>query len=148
MTEMDLQNEQQEEAALAEYVSVLENLNAGNLNRLNAVCSQDIRFSDPFNEVVGIERFHSIMAEMFERLSGVRFDVDHAQRVADSAYLHWTFSASSTATGAFSFTGVSRLQFDARGLVCLHEDYWDSAEVLSRLPILGVVLRKIKARCA
>ncbi len=43
--------------------------------------------------------------------------------------------------------GSSHLKLDAGGLVCYHRDYWDtSEEVYEKLPLLGGLMRWLKAK--
>jgi SnoaL-like domain len=43
--------------------------------------------------------------------------------------------------------GISHVRFNAEGLVCFHQDYWDStAGIFEHVPVLGWMIGKIKAR--
>ncbi|WP_286239150.1 nuclear transport factor 2 family protein [Neptuniibacter halophilus] len=133
---------------LEAYISALEALNPGNVDALEKLTSADIEFRDPFNLSQGRASFIELMADMFERLDEVEFRVD--QRIAEGhcAMIHWRFSGHSQMTGAFSFQGMSRIEADSEGLIRLHHDYWDSAEILQKVPMLGRVLRYVKRRAS
>jgi steroid delta-isomerase len=60
--------------------------------------------------------------------------------------LCWGFSFTSGGV-AYRIQGCSRLEFDPKGQVCSHVDYWDPAKPLfMRVPVLGWVLRKLYSR--
>ena len=43
--------------------------------------------------------------------------------------------------------GISHVRFNPDGLVCFHQDYWDStAGIFEHIPVLGWMIGKIKAR--
>lgn len=52
----------------------------------------------------------------------------------------------STEKAGLSLQIASILRFDSKGLVCLHQDYWNStAGTVELVPVLGWLISKIKA---
>ncbi len=107
----------------------------------------DCRFVDPFNDVRGCERVAAIFRHMFDQLDAPRFIV--RDRVTEGArvLLTWDFEFRFRRwrTGELqSIHGASLIGFDDAGLVALHRDYWDAAELYEKLPAIGVLLRLLK----
>ncbi|MDP1672667.1 MAG: nuclear transport factor 2 family protein [Burkholderiales bacterium] len=132
--------------ALVRYFETLSPETVGTLPQYYA---QECRFVDPFSDVRGVERVAAIFRHMFEQLDTPRFIV--RDRVAESSQvlLTWDFE--------FSFRrwrpgkvqrihGASLLTLDAAGLVAVHRDYWDAAELYEKLPAIGLLLRALKRR--
>lgn len=128
----------------AHYSGILETLAPVQLDKLAAATAEDIEFQDPFNHTTTQADFLAVMADMFERLDWVRFDVHSQQQNGQEAFITWTFSAASGKTGEFSVAGSSYLTANSDGLVTLHRDYWDASELMQMLPLLGAVIRKVR----
>ncbi|WP_438950816.1 nuclear transport factor 2 family protein [Porticoccus sp.] len=135
-------------SSLSQYIQLLETLEMSNLEHLRDVLSEDVVFTDPFNHVKGIDAYLALLTEMFERLDSVDFTVHHSQQQETVAYLYWTFSGSSSVTGRLNFQGSSRLIFDETGKITQHQDFWDSADLYEKVPVLGALFRWLRRRVA
>jgi hypothetical protein len=133
---------------LDEYVEVLENLNAHNIENLLHVTEKNINFRDPFNETNTQSDFVLIMEDMFVKLPSVRFKVHKAIQQEQEAFIHWTFYGSSRVTGEFSFEGTSLIKADDEGKVVLHHDFWDGSALMQKIPLLGSIIRKVRSKLA
>jgi len=135
--------------ALARYY---EQLQADDLDRLSAFYSEDARFKDPFNEVIGIAPIRAIFEHMFRVLEAPRFVVLETVQQGAAAFLVWDFHYTVHVLGRprrGRIHGATHLRFADDGRVLLHRDYWDAAEELyEQLPLLGTVLRRLKRRLA
>ena len=138
----------QETDPILRYASVLQQLSPDSLNSLAACLADDVRFIDPFNDLYGRDNFIAVMAEMYEKLDGVRFEVLEQQSSGRSGYLFWRFHCLSRLTGKFSTEGCSRIKFDDQGLVKLHHDLWDASGLMQQFPVLGRVIRSIRNKAA
>jgi hypothetical protein len=123
-------------SGLTDYIHLLERLDRSNLGQLRAVLSEDVFFSDPFNQVNGADAYLALLSEMFERLDSA------------VAYLYWTFSGHSGVTGWLNFQGSSRLTFDVSGKIDRHQDFWDSADLYEKVPVLGALFRWLRRQVA
>ena len=133
---------------LENYAWALTRLKADNLTELRRLTAPEIRFIDPFNQLTGQDNFIGILTEMFEQCSSVHFDVHQQQLQGRSGFLYWTFTATSYRLGTLSFEGTSRIEFDQQGLVLLHQDFWDTAHLFKKIPLLGSVIRLIRKKAA
>lgn len=138
------------EQAVAAYIRFFQELRPDSIARLDRLAVPDVHFKDPFNDVRSRDRMKHIFARMFDKLDQPRFIVrDHA--ISDqTAYLRWGFVFRTKGTARpTTIEGMSEVRFDLAGHVTSHIDHWDAAEQFyERLPVLGWVLRKIKAYMA
>lgn len=136
--------------ALAAYIRFFQELRPETLARLDRLAVPDVHFKDPFNDFKSRDRMKAVFARMFEILEQPRFIVrDHALS-EQTAYLRWGFVFRPKGQPRPStIEGMSEVRFDLAGQVTSHIDHWDAAEQFyEKLPVLGWVLRKIKAHMA
>jgi hypothetical protein len=82
---------------------------------------------------------------MFDVLEQPAFSVREQLLDGQQAFITWDFSFR-RAGKLYQLHGGSHLRFDASGKVCLHRDYWDSAEeLLHKLPLIGAPLRLLRS---
>lgn len=134
-------------ALCQEYCDLFSNLTPENLDQFLTCVSSDIRFKDPFNDVVGFEKMRLILSEMFEHTQNPSFSVYEQSVFDDHAWLRWQFNAGIPVIGLLSVEGASRIAFDlVQGKVTEHIDFWDSAPIYMRLPLIGFFLKSIRKR--
>ena len=138
------------DARAARVVELFENLSAQDVARLDAYYRPEVRFKDPFNEVIGVAPVQRIFAHMFESLHEPRFVV--TQRIVDGAQLflvwemHFRFKRFDTVSPQV-IRGGSHLTLTPDGRISDHRDYWDAAEELyEKLPVVGGLMRWLKRR--
>lgn len=138
------------EEALAAYMRFYQELAPETVGRLDRLATPEVHFKDPFNDFRSRDRMKHVFIGMFERLQQPRFIIrDHALS-AQTAYLRWGFAfRTRQSPRPTTIEGMSEVRFDMAGQVTSHIDHWDAAEQFyERLPVLGWVLRQIKARMA
>jgi steroid delta-isomerase len=117
-----------------------------------SVYADDARFRDPFNDVRGIDRIRHIFADMFIRLDAPRFTIIETIEQPHGVLLIWDFDFRIRALKPAlqrRVHGASHIRFDAAGRVNYHRDYWDAAgELYEQLPVVGTLMRWLKARMA
>lgn len=125
-----------------------QSLTPASVSRAGEFYAADAHFVDPFNDVRGVAAIEKIFRHMFAQLDQPSFVVTDVCRGEASAMLSWSFSFSARGV-AYRIQGCSRLEFDPKGQVVSHVDYWDPAKPLFMgLPVLGWALRKLYARLA
>lgn len=131
-------------------VAFYESLSPVSLDRLNKVYAADAAFTDPFNEVVGIEAIRRIFEHMFATVHSPVFQVNEAVSDTDNGFLAWTFTFQTGKDGAWrnwTIKGATHVKFDGHGKVSMHYDYWDPARALyEKTPLLGGVFRWLRRR--
>lgn len=130
------------------YLELFANLTPERIPEFSQWVSADVHFRDPFNDVRGLSKMQAIMEDMFERTEEPKFRVLEHRLGGDTGFVRWTFSAKLPVLGKLNVEGVSRLQFNNAGLISEHLDYWDSAPIYLKLPAVGWILRRLKAKMA
>ena len=138
------------EAAVAAYCDFFDTLTPETLQRLDVLCHPDVRFRDPFNDLVGVANFRTALGRMFEDTREPAFVVTDRAISHRTAYLRWTFSFRSKKTGApWTIDGMSEVRFDDTGRVTEHRDHWDSgSQFYERLPVVRHIIGMIRRRLA
>ncbi|MEQ9519036.1 MAG: nuclear transport factor 2 family protein [Parvibaculum sp.] len=132
--------------ALEIYAGALENLSRDTLTDLPRYVAENVVFRDPFNHVIGVDKMQAMFAHMYDTLGDVRFEVLHQAMTGSTGLLHWRYIA--TLRGKpWSFEGMSKVIFNADGLVISHEDHWDAARhFYEHFPIIGWMLKAIRRK--
>jgi len=119
------------------------------LARLGEIYSDDARFKDPFNEVVGVPAIRQVFEHMFTTLDAPRFVVRELIVQGPQCFLTWDFVFRMRRFNRREqvIRGSSHLVLAADGRITLHRDYWDAAEELyEKLPLLGSLMRWLRKR--
>ncbi len=136
------------EQCLHDYAKAFATLTPHTVDALCRRVSLDVHFRDPFNDLYGRDALRALLLDMFERAGRPAFSVDEINWHEDTAagWLRWHFSAQLPVIGQLDVEGCSRVSLDQNGLITEHLDYWDSAPIYFRLPLLGALLRRIRQR--
>lgn len=115
-----------------------------------SIYDDEVTFTDPFNEVKGIDAVYEIFAHMYENLDKPRFVITEYIGTQNIAYVKWDFIFSFKGEKRERrFEGVSRLEINTEDKIISHTDYWDAAEhIYEKLPLIGSFLRFIKRKIA
>lgn len=125
------------------YAKFFTELSPASLEQFEDYFAENVHFRDPFNDVYGIKATRKVFAHMYEQCPQARFTVHEIAVNATSAYLYWIFVCRDDLT----LEGLSLVRFDAQGRVVEHLDYWDpAAQLYSKIPVLGGVLRWVRKR--
>jgi len=136
---------------LHRFARTFSELNAGNLQRLNELYSEDIRFCDPLHEVRGLSNVRRYFEELYGNVSDLRFDFYGFDQVREGeGYLRWTMSFRHPRLKRgelIRVEGCSHLLWNAK--VHQHRDYFDAGALLyENLPVMGTAIRWLKGRLA
>ena len=134
---------------LHRFARTFSELNAGNLQRLGEIYSEDIRFRDPLHDVRGLSQVRSYFAELYANVSELRFDFYGFDQIAEGeGYLRWTMSYRHPRLKngeLIRVEGCSYLLWN--GKVHQHRDYFDAGALLyENLPLMGSAIRWLKGR--
>jgi steroid Delta-isomerase len=138
------------DARVRRVIDFFEQLTPASLARIDGIYSDDVRFKDPFNDIVGHAALRAAFEHMYRTLETPRFIVRDVVAEGDQCFLTWDFlfrfRRFDTATEQ-CVHGGSHVVFAADGRVRLHRDYWDAAEELyEKLPVVGAFMRWLKRR--
>ena len=132
----------------AAYATYFEKIAPDNLDELASFLTDDVVFIDPFNELHGKEKMVSIFSYMFESMNEPQFKVLDLAYSEQACYLKWrmTGQVKSAPKMPFDILGMSEVHFNEEGLITRHHDHWDaSGQLLSKLPYIGWITRKISS---
>ena len=134
---------------ISRYAEYLGRVNKDNLDDLKKLCTEDIHFRDPFNNVKSVEAYIAIMGEAYEMFSDVRFEVLDVFRSGDSntAVIKWNFHFRTKKGKTECITGLSEVFQNTDGKIATHLDYWDSGErIYAKIPLVGGLIRFIRSK--
>ncbi len=124
------------------------NLSIDNLHTLKDVYREDIEFIDPAHRISGIENLTNYFSAMYKNANDVTFNFSKPMVDESNGYVRWSmsFSHKKLAGGKpISIDGATYLQFDDKGMVYHHRDFFDlGAMIYEQVPLLGRVVTTIK----
>lgn len=145
MTEEDARDR-----GLRAYAAFYAALTPERLGELRLLCTPDVRFRDPFNEVQGVEAMIRIFEKMYEDADQISFEVVDAMRNGERAMLLWVFHCrpkSLRLKEPWRIEGASEIHLTPDGRVSAHLDHWDSgSQFYARLPVIGAIIRFLRRR--
>lgn len=134
------------------YARHFDTLGPASRDQLRQLVHPDIHFTDPFNDIHGIDKLMVVFDHMFETTKDPQFVTETPIVGGQTAFIKWRFTC--TIEQRFyhremTIDGVTEVRFDEAGLVIAHIDYWDAARQLyEQLPLLGSLLRRLRRRLA
>lgn len=130
------------------YIRFYEALDLKTVDQASDVASADIHFRDPFNDVIGIEAYKTLLAKMLDSAPDAKFVVTHQSVDGDTCFIRWQLEAT-LRSGPWNVVGMTELRFAPDGKVREHIDHWDAAgQFYERLPFIGAMLRFVRRRVA
>ncbi|KHT63877.1 transcriptional regulator [Photobacterium gaetbulicola] len=131
------------------FVAMYQNLDKNNLSGLEELYHHDVVFEDPAHRVEGYQQLLAYFSRLFDAVGYCSFNITEHLCCGDTAYLQWTmtFQHPKLQSGKKrSVKGCSHIVF-TEGKVIFHRDYFDLGEMIYEgIPLLGAIVRKIKAR--
>jgi ketosteroid isomerase-like protein len=134
------------EDAIHEYVAALEAMRPDTIEAVIACYADEIRFTDPFNDVTGPAALRHVFEDMFDKVSDLAFTVHDCHGGGDGWLLRWTYAGHMGSLGDMAIEGTSYIVLDKDNRVRRHADYWDAGLVYERIPVLGAAIRWIRRR--
>lgn len=136
-------------ATIEHFKELFNELDKGNLNKLQGVYSEDIRFQDPFGQVTGLDELTHYFAGAYKNVISCRFEFEPAVANGASVALPWVMKLRHKRIRGgreISVDGISHLEIED-GRVSFHRDYFDAGQLLyENLPALGRIVRWIKGQ--
>lgn len=132
---------------VARFKDVYNRMDARNIELLDALYSQDVVFVDPFKELHGLPALRAYFTRLYQGVVSCRFSFEDEILSDDRAVLMWTMHLQHARLGrgeTVQVSGASALRVAER--ISFHRDYFDAgALIYERLPLLGVLVRRVKA---
>ena len=128
------------------YADLFGRLTPTRLDELGDLLSPDVVFTDPFNVIEGTAQFIAVFEHMFEVMVEPRFHIEDISASDKAGYIKWRMTGRLKKKPDFTIDiiGMSEVTFATDGTLLCHIDHWDSAsQLLSRLPVVGLFVRKL-----
>ncbi len=136
------------ETVVERFKQTYNRLNAQSLGLLNGLYSHDLVFEDPFHRLSGLPALTEYFTELYRHVESSSFLFENEVVQGNSAVLIWTMSLKHPRLNGgnlITLPGSTHIRF--RDKVTYHRDYFDGGAMLyEHLPLIGLVIRMIKAR--
>jgi len=135
------------------FMSFYQNLNSSNVSRLeiSSLYHQEIEFNDPFHLINGLDDMTKYFLDLYENVQEINFEFSTYWASGDHFFSRWlmTYTHPKINGGQpVTVEGGSELIWQGDKII-FHKDLFDAGNMLyEHLPILGWVIRKLKARMA
>ena len=121
-----------------------------NIDLIFDVYDQNIRFSDPVHEIVGLYEMKDYFVKLASGLKYCRFEYLDEMYDDDTGYIRWVMSYSHPSlrnSEEIQLNGISQIKFNDK--IYLHEDFYDmGAMVYEHIPLLSAAIKTLKTRLA
>lgn len=137
------------ETLIAQYIKWFETISPQATHRIKLYVSKDVRFRDPFNDVMGADAVVRVFDHMFATTDDPVFKVYDVAwgRDGRTVYLRWDFLFSPKGRNVrWSITGMSEVMIDLDGRICSHIDHWDSQQLFNHSKLLNGLLGFVRAK--
>lgn len=141
-----------ESAAIARFTRFFSDFSPNKIaGLLDETYSQDVWFNDTLKTIEGRDVLRIYLKHSAEAVESCVVEVKETlKNQQGDFFIRWvmTIRFKKFKKGQDTQTiGMSHVRFDKSGLVCFHQDYWDStAGIFEHIPVLGWAISKIKAR--
>lgn len=136
-------------ACAERYAAAHGAMTAQSIDAVVALCSDDVRFHDPFNDTRGKAELTHLFADIFKTTRDPRTEVVALFGAERTWIIKWRFRAGLPVIGVLDVIGLTELTLAEDGLVAAHLDYWDSGPAIyGRLPLVGTLVRWVRGRLA
>jgi hypothetical protein len=130
---------------IEELIAWYSNLTPETVDKVKDLYCEQARFIDPFNDVTGHAEIANIFHHMFETTENPNFLITDVIQKDSTAWVNWIFGCI-LRNKTIEINGASRLDFAEDGRVSKHHDFWDSSQLLTHIPFIGTMVRRINSR--
>jgi len=128
-------------------------LNKDSMDLVDRFYAEDTHFLDPVVDLRGREAVRKYYENLYRNVDTIRFDFSGVVQQGDEQVAFWTMILRAKGLNGgreVQVIGNSHFRFDpVTRLAVYHRDYFDMGEfIYERLPVLGRLIRYIKARFA
>ncbi len=112
------------------------------------VYADDAYFRDGFRQVRGSGNIEAYFVDTTEAIHECIFDIQDVACHDGNCYFRWIMKLTlkRDLERPLEAAGMSHVRFDSAGKVIFHQDYWETAALYERLPVIGSLIRWVKKR--
>ncbi len=134
------------------FLETYQQLNSETLHLLGEIYTDDIHFTDPAHELIGLDSLTACFASLYKNIITIEFSFELPVIVGEKGAVEWqmVFRHKKIAGGKqLAVDGASFIECNEQGKVCRHRDYFDlGAMVYEHIPVVGSAIRTLKKRIA
>lgn len=138
--------------ALERFLRTYQQLNRDNLELLNQIYCENVRFCDPAHSINGLTNLRGYFAQLYAHVTSITFAFDPPHACGAQVFVQWRMRLCHPRLQGgkeIEVPGISCLHFADDGRVDEHRDYFDLGILLyEQLPLVGSLVRAIKRRFA
>ena len=115
---------------------------------LGGLYAEDAYFEDGLRQVRGRQNIEEYFLSTTTAFDSCTFDLVDVAWSEKNYYFRWVMHLKLKRYGdsPLEVPGLSHVRFDEKGQVVFHRDYWETAELYQRFPVLGTMIRWVKKR--
>jgi hypothetical protein len=125
-------------------------LTKDNLELVDEFYHAEVDFVDPVGKIKGAAKVKAYYKNMYQNVDTLKFEFSEFHESGDTVVAVWKMILKTPKlNGGDTITvdGNSVVKFDSTGKASYHRDYFDmGAFVYENIPVVGFVIKKIKAR--
>lgn len=144
----DIREHESVAATVERFQRLFNILCSGNVTGLDDVYSADVRFSDPFGTINGLNDLQHYFDKVYTNVTACRFQFGDVLISDNNACVEWIMHLRHPKLRRgreLTVHGISRLTV-SEGRVSYHRDYFDAGEMLyENLPVLGSAIRWVRS---
>ena len=126
---------------IKQYLKLFEQLDTYNIDNFNDLVDEQIIFVDPFNKIVGKEKFIKLFKKNITAIQKPKFMILSTSSQNREYFVKWRMEFFAFGKNQ-KIIGISEIKVNETGLISSHYDYWDSFnQFYLKLPILGNILK-------
>ncbi len=122
-------------------------MNADNVEIIQKIYDEKIRFEDPFHQVIGFENLKSYFERLYINVESIDFEFHEEVANHDAIFLTWTMNLVHPKLNGgkqIAVNGASHLKING-DKITYHKDYFDGGAMLyEQVPVVGGLIRWIK----
>ena len=115
---------------------------------VSEVYAEKAYFRDGFRKVRGVKNIEEYFLGTTEAIHECIFEIQDVGYSDGNYYFRWIMklTLNRDKENPLETVGMSHVRFNAGGKVIFHQDYWETAALYERLPIIGSIIRWVKKR--
>jgi len=108
--------------------------------------AENAYFRDGFRQVKNNANIEKYFLGTTEAIQECTFDIKDVAYHDGNYYFRWIMSLKlkRNPDNPLTQAGMSHVRFNTKGRIVFHRDYWETAALYERLPVLGSIIRWIK----
>lgn len=138
-----------EKAAIERFKDFYKVFSAERINAsIGEVYSGDAYFEDGIRQVRGLNEIKAYFLGTTGAFESCTFDIRDVAVSRGDYYFRWVMDLKlkRDPDNPLILPGMSHVRFDEQGKIVFHQDYWETLQLFERFPLIGTVIRWIKAR--